>query len=460
MTEQLSALQSEPSFKQFELGQVQIRDQEMLLLSREVLFSLAINCALSQARATQVATLISEISCQALLQNTPCQITFLLQSAISKNYLVMQIFTTSIKDIVAGLPIDTVFDSHHLHVEQIQSQGDDESQSNDEVQSHHENSIGASQEDIDYGDNCGANYSNTGLTGEVALTGLTNVGQGLVYQGVVEQSFIEQDFIEKQQQLFEKIKSLDVQFELRNNPHAIIQREKLSALGTFVAGTAHELNNPMMGILNYIQYALKHAAPEARFFSALKSAERETLRCVAIVQDLLRYSRDNKQGAENFEDFNITTLIQRILTLQKYRIKYADIEIITDFPDEAVVIPIKVNNIEQVLLNLLTNALDALEHANTKKLSFKLSTNSDYCVIEVEDSGCGMKAELIHQIYTPFFTTKKPGKGTGLGMSICKRIIEEHQGKIAIDSKVNKGTIMKVILPLKRSNISANKLKQ
>ncbi|MEE8056591.1 MAG: HAMP domain-containing sensor histidine kinase [Pseudomonadales bacterium] len=381
-----------------ELGEMVIRDEEHLCQSREIVLSMASDLTLGDAKATQLATVISEIGTRSLIERNSCQCQFGLQSTSTQTVLAVEVTCEGLEDLASSLPFHKIFDASTF------------------VNKHDGN------EDL-------------------------SVLSAQVHLSQSQQTFDER-FLSRQRKRFAKLQASEVHFELKNNPEAFIQRERLSGLGTFVAGMAHELNNPMMGILNYVQYCLKHTDQEDKRVKPLKSAEREALRCVGLVEDLLRYSRGSKESEGSTENVDVSALIQRVVNLLDFRIKN-ELELLMELPSTPLLVPMKVNSVEQVLVNLLTNAMDSLDQRPKKQIVIRVSSTKDSCIIEVEDSGCGIKAEQIKQIYTPFFTTKKPGQGTGLGMSICLRIIEEHQGKIEVTSELNQGTKVQVVLPLK-----------
>ena len=236
--------------------------------------------------------------------------------------------------------------------------------------------------------------------------------------------------------------------ELRESQAQLIQSEKMGALGTLTAGIAHELNNPMMGILNFIQYAHKHSPPAGKVAEVLGDAERETLRCIAIFRDLLTFSRaETGGGAEALRKTDFTVILERILSLLSHRIDKERVEIATRAAPGAPPMWVRGGHIQQVFLNILTNALDAVMECETKRIRIEIRPADDQVAVEVSDTGCGIAAENLSRIFDPFFTTKPPGKGTGLGLCVSKSIVEAHGGRIHCDSRVGHGTAFTVWLP-------------
>jgi len=237
---------------------------------------------------------------------------------------------------------------------------------------------------------------------------------------------------------------------LKLKTRQLIQTEKMGAVGTMAAGVAHELNNPMMGILNYIQYCLKHTSEGDRRYNVLQDTEREIKRCTDIVSNLLTFSRMDNEGEETPQMADCAEIFERVLSLLSYRIKKEQV-IITKCYDEYVPgVCLKVNHIQQVFLNLLDNSLDAFQEkeCDKKEIGIKIKYEPDYLNITVEDNGGGIVSENLSKLFEPFFTTKPPGKGTGLGLSISLGIIEEHGGEILCESELGAGSKFKISLPI------------
>ncbi|MER3446131.1 MAG: hypothetical protein C4291_04505 [Candidatus Dadabacteria bacterium] len=237
---------------------------------------------------------------------------------------------------------------------------------------------------------------------------------------------------------------------LRETTQMLIQAEKMSAVGTIVAGVSHELNNPMMGILNFIQYCLKHTSKEDKRYSILQDAERETNRCIDIIKDLLTFSRMEKEGPEARQKETCTVIFDRVFRLLSYRIEKEGILVTRHSTEEIPSIWMKVNNIQQVFLNLIINALDALRDSNRKEIHVDIQREGEFVQVIVADTGCGISPENVQRIFDPFFTTKPVGEGTGLGLSVCRSIIKEHGGEITCESRSGIGTKFRILLPIDR----------
>jgi len=229
----------------------------------------------------------------------------------------------------------------------------------------------------------------------------------------------------------------------------LVRAEKMSALGTMAAGVAHELLNPMMGMLNFAQYCLKHTAEGDPRYPVLQDMERETRRCADIVGNLTTFSRMGKQDEEGYQKENFTMIIDRVVKLLSYRIEKEHVSLTQHVDENTPKIWMEVNSMQQVLLNLISNALDALMENQKKEIHVEVHREDDFIQLTVADSGRGIAPENLEKIYDPFFTTKPIGQGTGLGLTTSRSIIESHGGDITCESKLGVGTIFKILLPIK-----------
>lgn len=242
-----------------------------------------------------------------------------------------------------------------------------------------------------------------------------------------------------------------------------LQLGKLGALSTLIAGVAHELNNPMMGMLNFVEYCIKHTAQDDKRFTVLEDAERETKRCIEIVQNLLTFSRIEKEDEEKYEKESIPTIFGRVFRLLSYRIDRENVLLNQRYSEETPEVWLKSSNMQQVILNLIGNALDAVKHANKKEIYVVVRPEGESVVVEITDSGDGILPENLQHIFDPFFTTKPTGRGTGygtgLGLSVCHSIVKAHGGEITCKSDVEKGTTFKMRLPVDgRANFEKSSL--
>lgn len=237
--------------------------------------------------------------------------------------------------------------------------------------------------------------------------------------------------------------------KIRKQSIELMHSANMASLGVFAGGVAHELNNPLMAVLNFVQYCIKHTSSEEKIYKVLLDAEAETKRCVEVVKSVLTFSRLLEEGEENFEQINFLVILKRILELLDYRIERENVEIKLDFPGDSCMVLVKQNMIQRAILNIFLNALDAVGRTSVKKITVKGRYDNDYFVISITDTGCGIEEKNMLQLFDPFFTTKKAGESVGMGLPIAKQIVEGHHGKISCSSKVGVGTTFTILLPFK-----------
>jgi signal transduction histidine kinase len=180
----------------------------------------------------------------------------------------------------------------------------------------------------------------------------------------------------------------------------------------------------------------------------LQSIEREAKRCKNLVQDLLTFSR---VGRVEKEKCDINEIIDSSLTLVEAQTKVKSVELFKEFGSNIKEAMVSRNQIQQVIVNLCNNAIDAMPGSGKLVVRTLMSRidGKEYVEIQVQDNGTGIPKELQAKIFEPFFTTKEVGKGTGLGLSLVYEIVQKHQGKIELDSEIGKGSIFKILLPVK-----------
>ncbi len=226
-----------------------------------------------------------------------------------------------------------------------------------------------------------------------------------------------------------------------------LQTEKLSALGRMAAGIAHEINNPLAGVLLYSTNLLKKAPEEGPFREGLEIIIQETLRCKTIIQDLLEFSRPSEPKAFLT---NINKVVVKVLHLldNEFRLRHIRLEI--DLSKLLPEILIDENQIEQILVNLLLNAIQAIEDQGRVTVRTYVTPDRKNVAMEVADTGCGISPENMSKIFEPFFSTKP--KGTGLGLAVTYSIVEKHGGKIYAFSEPKQGTRFIVEFPIPRES--------
>jgi two-component system, NtrC family, sensor kinase len=232
------------------------------------------------------------------------------------------------------------------------------------------------------------------------------------------------------------------------------QAEKLSSIGLLAAGVAHEVNTPLAVISSYAQMLAKQLHGDDRQSSLLDKITKQTFRASEIVNSLLNFSRTS--GTE-FTDVDVNRVIKDTLTLLEHQFKTARINVEQDLYPNLPVIHGNTGKLQQVFLNLFLNAKDAMSGGGTLSIS---TGNGHNVEVKVSDTGSGIAQEHIHRIYDPFFTTKNKPKtghsgGTGLGLSVTYGIIQEHAGKIRVDSAPGQGTTFVMEFPMIRKAVSA-----
>lgn len=232
--------------------------------------------------------------------------------------------------------------------------------------------------------------------------------------------------------------------QLKEAEGQLIQSAKMATIGTLAGGVAHEINNPLGAILTNTQMLLMEVKdPDQR--ESLKLIEEGSRRCRDIVQTLLKYSR--KPEFDEFKSINLNDVIDDTLNLLQHQLDKENVKIEREY-GEIPNINGNANELQQVFTNLILNARDAIKKiGKSGKITIRTFQEGIFIVSRVIDNGCGIPKEDMDKIFDPFFTTKDVGKGTGLGLAISYKIIEKHNGKMEVSSKVNKGTTFTIRFP-------------
>jgi signal transduction histidine kinase/HAMP domain-containing protein len=246
--------------------------------------------------------------------------------------------------------------------------------------------------------------------------------------------------------------------DLKKAQAQLIQAEKMAGIGQLAAGVAHELNNPLGGILGYCQFALEKITKKplkeltgediSTYSQYLKDIEQQSKRCKAIIQSLLKFSRASVK--EDFEPIDVNSVLKETFTfvnhqLEKHKVKLKEV-LSPSLPG----ISGNTSQLQQVFTNLILNAVQAMPDGGRLTVLDKVSEDKNSLEISFADTGEGISKENLSKIFEPFFTTKKVGHGTGLGLSVSYGIVKEHGGNIEVESTVGQGTTFTVILPLRR----------
>ena len=231
--------------------------------------------------------------------------------------------------------------------------------------------------------------------------------------------------------------------------------EKLASVGLLAAGIAHELNNPLTGVLTFSTLVRKQMPADSPEAEDLDLVIQETKRCAAIIRRLLDFARE-KAPEKNFVDLN--RLVEETTDLIEQSVQGAGIELTVELDPAVPTVWVDEDLIKQVVMNLLVNAQHAIETDGTIAVRTRLCEDYrrgpgagpaiDMVELSIRDTGCGIPEENMPKIFDPFFTTKGVGRGTGLGLSVSHGTIEAHGGSIEVDSTVGEGTEFRVYLPI------------
>ncbi|OGN98610.1 MAG: hypothetical protein A2Y89_03700 [Chloroflexi bacterium RBG_13_51_18] len=231
----------------------------------------------------------------------------------------------------------------------------------------------------------------------------------------------------------------------REEEEKLYLTDRLASIGEMAAGLAHELNNPLTGILALSQM-LAHGNLSSEHKEDLECINTEAKRAASIVKNVLLFAR-NKTG-ENSQS-SVNDVVKNVLKLREYEEKISNITIVTNLEENLPDVPVDKWQLQQVFLNLISNAEAAVkEVARPGIITITTQRINNHVNIVFSDNGCGINKQIMPRIFDPFFTTKEIGKGTGLGLSICYSIIVKHGGKIGVKSQVNEGTTFTIKIPV------------
>jgi two-component system, NtrC family, sensor kinase len=222
-----------------------------------------------------------------------------------------------------------------------------------------------------------------------------------------------------------------------------IHTEKMSALGRMAAGIAHEINNPLAGILLFSSNLSKKVPEKGPMKEGLDIIIRETVRCKTIIQELLEFSRDREPQKEMV---NPNTILEKALKMLENEFRLHHVQIKKQLSDDLQETMLDENQIEQIFVNLLLNAVQAIEEKGVITVTSRMDENRKKALIEVADTGSGIPSENIAKIFEPFFSTKP--KGTGLGLAVSYAIVKNHEGDINAFSKPGEGTRFVLEFPI------------
>jgi two-component system NtrC family sensor kinase len=237
--------------------------------------------------------------------------------------------------------------------------------------------------------------------------------------------------------------------ELERAHRQMLQAEKLTSLGKLAAVVAHEINNPLSGILTYARLlrkwiergdSLEERSPEMR--EALDLIASESRRCGDIVQNLLAFSR---VPPLNITDVDINDVIRRCIRLVEHRLDLGNIALRLELDRDLPQVRGDAGQLEQLFLALVMNAIEAMAQEGNLRITTS-SSGADRVTVTVEDDGCGIPESILPQLFEPFVTTKE-ARGVGLGLAVSRSVVERHHGVISVKSAVGRGTTFTIELP-------------
>jgi C4-dicarboxylate-specific signal transduction histidine kinase len=240
--------------------------------------------------------------------------------------------------------------------------------------------------------------------------------------------------------------------QLKTAQKKLLQSDRMASLGQLSASVAHEINNPISGVLNLsmlMQRMLKDdGVPVNRigeFRKYLSQVTSETTRVGRIVSDLLAFSRRSKPHRAPAD---LNQIVKMTLSLVAHKMKLSNVAVETSLREDLPAAPCDQSQIQQVVLNLVLNAAEATQSKTDRRVSVSTAAGDGMVLLTVSDNGEGIPPENLARIFDPFFTTKPDGKGVGLGLAVSFGIIEAHGGDIEVKSSVGEGTTFTVSLPL------------
>ncbi|WP_457552032.1 two-component system sensor histidine kinase NtrB [Desulfobacula sp.] len=240
--------------------------------------------------------------------------------------------------------------------------------------------------------------------------------------------------------------------QLKETHERFLHQDKMASLGKLASSVVHEINNPVAGILNLVMLSkriLKEDDIDQKtidlFLKYLELMETETRRISRIVNNLLVFARQSKIALIKFD---VNDLIEQTLILNSNLLKINGIHIIEDLEYNLPLVNGSEDQLKQVIMNLISNAVESMSSSGKKHLTIKTFSKKKQAAIglQIKDTGSGIPKEIVSKIFEPFFTTKTKGKGVGLGLSVVYGIIQEHGGKIFVDSTPGQGTCFSITL--------------
>jgi two-component system, NtrC family, sensor kinase len=230
------------------------------------------------------------------------------------------------------------------------------------------------------------------------------------------------------------------------------QADKLASLGQISTGLAHEINNPLGVVLGYTQLLLRETKPDTQTRDDLKTIEKHARNCKTILDDLLKFARGTPTKKASID---INECMGEVISLLAHQFEVENISLQTSLEPSLPRLVADGEKLKQVFMNLLMNAKQAISRAGLIIVETRSDPAQGCIQIAISDDGYGIPAEHVHKIFDPFFTTKPVGEGTGLGLSVSYGIIQDHGGRIEVQSEPGKGSTFKVFLPMEEPSSAA-----
>ena len=274
---------------------------------------------------------------------------------------------------------------------------------------------------------------------EIAFSEVTLPGDSL-YTGVVRD-------ITPRKRTEEELRQLNEQ--LRRQQHALIQHEKMTALGQMTAGVVHEIANPLSNMDSVLQLAERR--PETLNATAADSLRAQIKRINHILQQMTNFAHPGRTSSERLP---IDSVVESAIEFVRFDKRFKQAELVREMGCDETEAVLNPNALQQVMVNLFSNALDALKDVREPRVTVRTFRSTDRCCVQVADNGCGIADDAIARVFDPFFTTKAVGQGTGLGLSISYRLIEQMGGTIRVESREGAGTTFTIELPIAEESSS------
>jgi two-component system NtrC family sensor kinase len=238
---------------------------------------------------------------------------------------------------------------------------------------------------------------------------------------------------------------LKMERELREIQQALLQSEKLAAMGRLTSQIAHELNNPIYGIMNTLELLKTEVPPESKRRRILELSLSEIQRLSEMLRNMLSFSKPQEEARKRI---SLNELLEGILLMMERQMRESNIRVVLDLDHEIPEVMASTNQMRQVMLNMFKNAKEAMPHGGT--LTVRTAKEDQKVSVHIQDTGVGIPEEIRNKIFEAFFTTKQKVKGVGLGLSVCYGIIKDHGGEIRVESEEGKGTTFIISFPVEK----------